>query len=500
MATVLAAYAIAREVGGGARARSCPRRRPFGSSPGKTGRRRLLHRDPRRRVRVRAPALSRGGAAGAPTARVRVDPRRAGRSGAHAVPRAFPRASPGPVPIKRAAAPRLPAGAALASWYPTWSRATVPPPPFGWYHARGASADERGRPVWYYAVAIAGDGQISAALRSVARPPRAPEDGARSSSLRAASFRFQHAVGKRNVYLLPIYPFVAAIVAPLLLDSGTAYGCAPRGRAAVAAPSRVPGRARERAHEIAAGRVYLVACAGGDGRARLRGRPPGTRVVAERSPPGAALIPALSPHAGPIHAGPGTWRRRWSASRRGRAARRLPHVAVEPDARRGAPPRRPRGPRRSWRRSRRAAAVADGRGGHAREPARSPSLVPRSTRPVLLTPVLLDILDRGRAPATLPGAPTDGIVAGAVRSRGLGALPSRRETSMTAPPAPRIRRPARRLAGGRDRLPRGTRAGWLRDACRPRRARSRGTFSTKRFNCPSRKGQGGEEGCPDACG
>ena len=147
---------------------------------------------------------------------------------------------------------------------------------FGWYHARRFfSEDLGGRPAWFYLVAIAGDGQPWVSLLPFAIA-RALRDRLRTAAgvlvLVAAAFPFllfSLAVGKRNVYLLPIYPFLAVLTAPVLLDlwDGARRGLARAAgfvlavAGAIACAFLVVG-ARNVPDAIAVGsRPYLVACA-----------------------------------------------------------------------------------------------------------------------------------------------------------------------------------------------------------------------------------------------
>jgi 4-amino-4-deoxy-L-arabinose transferase-like glycosyltransferase len=147
---------------------------------------------------------------------------------------------------------------------------------FGWYHARRFFSDDLGgRPPWYYLVALAGDGQpwISLVPFALWRARRAPpRTGPAVLVLAAAAFPFLFfslAVGKRNVYLMPIYPFVAAIVAPVLLDLwdgvrpalARAAGAVLATAAAVACVFLVIGAGNVPDAIAAGSRPYLVACA-----------------------------------------------------------------------------------------------------------------------------------------------------------------------------------------------------------------------------------------------
>lgn len=96
---------------------------------------------------------------------------------------------------------------------------------FGWHHIRRAiSEDVGGRPPWFYLVALLGDAQpwILLAPFAVLRRRRGGDRAAPTVlAWVGAAFPlvfFSIPLGKRNVYLLPLYPMLAAALAPFLLE------------------------------------------------------------------------------------------------------------------------------------------------------------------------------------------------------------------------------------------------------------------------------------------
>ena len=96
---------------------------------------------------------------------------------------------------------------------------------FGWHNLRRAFTEDVGsRPPWFYLQALLGDAQPWTFLipLAVVRARRAAErrpDQLLPWFASAVPFvLFSLAVGKRNVYLLPIYPMLAVVLAPLLLE------------------------------------------------------------------------------------------------------------------------------------------------------------------------------------------------------------------------------------------------------------------------------------------
>ncbi|MFO0933774.1 MAG: glycosyltransferase family 39 protein [Planctomycetota bacterium] len=94
---------------------------------------------------------------------------------------------------------------------------------FGWHHVRRAISDDVGaRPPWYMLQAVLGDGQpwvllAPFALRAARR--RGDRDPVGVLAWAGALFPlvfFSIPFGKRNVYLLPCYPMLAAALAPFL--------------------------------------------------------------------------------------------------------------------------------------------------------------------------------------------------------------------------------------------------------------------------------------------
>ena len=147
---------------------------------------------------------------------------------------------------------------------------------FGHHHARRTFSDAvGGRPPWFYLLALLGDAQpwILFLPFAVRRAWKAREaDPARLLAWFMAAFPlvlFTIPSGKRNVYLLPLYPGLAAALAPFLLEwwDGLHDRLARAGSILLAAAALVScvllvvGAGNAPAEIAAGSRVYLVLCA-----------------------------------------------------------------------------------------------------------------------------------------------------------------------------------------------------------------------------------------------
>ena len=133
---------------------------------------------------------------------------------------------------------------------------------FGWHNFRRAFSDEvASRPPWFYLQALLGDAQPwilllpLAVLSAVRARDRRPEALLPWLGVAVPFLLFSLAVGKRNVYLMPIYPLLAVVLAPVLLacwDGArprlarwaaglAARACAGGGVVIVLAAGNVPG-------------------------------------------------------------------------------------------------------------------------------------------------------------------------------------------------------------------------------------------------------------------